>query len=210
MDHLVASAAALFLAVGIGWPVWQSIQNHRLQDTSSQRLSSIGTAIAGFSGDNAGKLPLDHSLLGNRFDPVSQPHSHHLINTLPKGEYLSRNLLFLVKSPPPNASACFSYRVPGNDHTAFRLILLGSNAPLAGDRNPILWHIRKGDAGFEALEGSPTHNGRGQVILQADGATRWDPVPMHGMDPIWTTLGCPTAQIPMCQPAHDQDTLLAD
>ena len=207
---LIASAAALFLAVGIGWPVWQSIQNHRLQGTSEARLSSIGTAIAGFSGDNAGRLPLDHALLSENFDPIRHPHSHHLLNTLPNGEYLPRQQLFLSKDSSPDASASFSYRVPNADHSTFRIVLLDGRSPLAGDMNPVLWHLRSGEHQIEKLEGSPTHFGRGQVILQADLATRWDSVPIHHNDPIWTTQSCQESQIPLCTPSQRDDTLLAD
>lgn len=206
---LMASAAALLLAVGIGWPVWQSIQNNRVRGTSEARLNSIGTAIAGFSGDNAGFLPLDQGLMNQTFDPVKNPHSTHLLNTLPRGDYLAQNQLFLHSNPAPNSATSFSYRVPTNVRQ-FRLVLMRPNTPVAGDRNPILWHLRAGHVDFKRFESSPTHQGRGQVVLQGDLATRWDSVPIHGNDPIWTSQGCTKSEVPLCTPEHPQDTVLAD
>lgn len=207
MPDVIATAAALFLAVGIGWPLWRTLQNHRIQGTSEAHLAGIGGALGSFALDNDGRLPLDHSLFEGAFDPINQPHSSHLLNTLPKGGYLDRTLLFLT--PATTGPASFSYRVPA-EPTSFRLTIIGPRSPLAGDQNPIIWHLRAGRSVHSTVEGSPTHAGRGQIILLGDLSTHWDDVATHARDPIWTAQSCPSGTAPVCLPASPGDVFLAD
>jgi hypothetical protein len=61
VPEFFATAAALFLAVGIGVPLFQSIQANERISTSQHRLGTVGAAIAGFSLDHGGALPLSES-----------------------------------------------------------------------------------------------------------------------------------------------------
>ena len=204
---IIATAAALFLAVGIGWPLWQTMQQSRIQGISQARLAGIGSALAGFAGDNDDALPLDNTQFSQPFDPINTPHSRHLVTVLPKGAYLDRAILFLGSSQAPSAS--FSYRVP-HLRTAFRLRIIGPSAPLAGDANPILWRLRSKKPLQGHFDGSRTHAGRGQIILHGDLSTSWDDIAMLLSDPIWTSIGCPKGSMPVCRPTSESDTFLAD
>ena len=203
---LVATAAALFLAVGIGWPVWKSVQNEKGVGQSQARLNGIGSAIAGFAGENAGMMPLDQLALEAPFDPINQPHSNHL-KVLTNQEFLQDTHLHL-DDPTPHGTS-FAYRVPHQLRT-FVLHRLTTTDALASDRNPVIWCLRQktGDSG--ALSGSPTHEGRGQIILTGDLSTNWSEVPMLNGDPIWTSNRCPEHDNPVCEPQSADDNVLAD
>jgi hypothetical protein len=208
LPDVIATAAALFLAVGVGWPLWQTMQHNRIQGVSAARLGGIGSALASFAADHDDALPLDpNSDPGQPFDPVNVPHSRHLLNTLPQGEYLDRAVLFLHDPEAPAAS--FSYRVP-HFGSAFRLRIIGPSSPLAGDANPLLWRLRNKTIINGHVEGSPTHGGRGQMILLGDLSTSWDDVAILLSDPIWTTNGCPEGNVPVCRPTTEADVFLAD
>ena len=206
MPDFIATAAAMFLAVGIGLPVYQSIQHNNKMGQSQARLGGIGTAIAGFSTDNSGMMPLDKLALETPFDPINTPHSNHL-NVLAHHGHLEQDHLKFAGDTGPGTS--FSYRVPF-DPQAFRLQHIGADSPIAGDRNPIIWRIRTQKSPSGHLEGSPTHEGRGQVVLMGDLSTPWHIVPVVNLDQIWTTQDCPDSAIPICPPRHRQDVILVD
>ena len=203
---LVATAAALFLAVGIGWPVWKSVQNEKGVGQSQARLNGIGAAIAGFAGENAGMMPLDQLALEAPFDPINQYHSDHL-KVLANQEYLKDSHLHLDGHSTQGTS--FAYRVPHQMRT-FVLHRLTTKDGLASDRNPVIWCLRQKTGHAGSLSGSPTHEGRGQIILTGDLSTHWSEVPMLNGDPIWTSNRCPERENPVCEPESAQDTVLAD
>ncbi|MCH2161830.1 MAG: hypothetical protein MK085_08150 [Phycisphaerales bacterium] len=203
---LVATAAALFLAVGIGWPVWKSVQNQKAVGQSQARLNGIGAAIAGFAGENNGMMPLDQLALNSPFDPIQTPHSSHL-TLLSDQEYLDSSHLHLDDQAKQGTS--FAYRVPFQVRT-FVLQRLTLKDGLASDRNPVIWCLRHKKGDGNSLGGSPTHDGRGQVILTGDLSTRWTYVPMLNGDPIWTSNRCLELENPVCQPHSEADTVLAD
>lgn len=208
LPDVIATAAALFLAVGVGWPLWHTMQNNRIQGVSAARLGGIGSALAGFAADNDDALPLEPSFdPAEPFDPVNAPHSRHLLNTLPQGAYLDRAILFL--GDPEARATSFSYRVPYL-RSAFRLRIIGPSSPLAGDANPLLWRLRNKTAIDGHAEGSRTHGGRGQMLLLGDLSTSWDDVAILLADPIWTTNGCLEGSVPVCRPTSDLDVFLAD
>ena len=208
VPDLIATAAALFLAFGVGMPLWYSMQNDRMQNMSASRLKSMGTAIAGFAGDNSGDMPIDWSIFDRSFDPVNTHHSNHLVKMLPQGGYLQEKDLYLTSNRGPGA--CFSYRVPHTQKT-FRLTILGNgNAVIAGDKNPLLDQLRADQVPLKHKIGSQTHEGRGVNLLRGDGVVVWQEIAIFDKDNVWITEGQSSAICPVQLPQNAVDTVLAD
>jgi hypothetical protein len=208
IPDLIATAAALFLAFGVGMPLWYSMQNDRMQNMSASRLKSMGTAIAGFAGDNSGDMPIDWSLFNSSFDPVNTHHSNHLVNMLPQGGYLAEKDLYLTTDRGPGA--CFSYRVPHTRKT-FKFTVLGNGKTiLAGDKNPLLEELRGDRVPLKHKIGSQTHEGRGVNLLRGDGVVIWQEIAVFDKDNVWITEGQSSAICPVQLPQSDSDTVLAD
>ncbi len=208
IPDVIATAAALFLAFGVGMPLWYSMQNDRMQSVSASRLKSMGTAIAGFAGDNSGDMPIDWSIFNKSFDPIDTHHSNHLVKMLPEGGYLQEKELYL--SADRGSGASFSYRVP-HTQKGFKLTILGNGKTvLAGDKNPVLGHLRADRIPLKHKVGSQTHEGRGVNLLRGDGVVVWQEIAVFHNDNVWITEGQSSALCPVQLPQNASDTVLAD
>lgn len=171
LPDFFAVAAALLFAVGIGWPLLQTLESNLQVHKSQHRLGAVGQAIAGFAGDSAGWLPFDDDIMAADEDGrlacgLNGEHSRHL-HQLADQERLRPGHLFIAG---PDHRALVSYRVAflRND---FRLDRYGPGEALAGDPNPVIESHRRRQRAVDQGAGATCHEGEGVVILLFDGST---------------------------------------
>ena len=179
LPDFFAVAAALFLAFGIGWPLYQVINRQNDIHHSQARLGEYGAGIVSFAGENNGNLPLNtESIL----------ESGHSMNDLPcalHGNYGTQLLDALTGSSqdPQNRDITskfenaersrlqkigpVSYRVPMNART-FKLKAYDSQEPLLADPNPVIWSIRKNQPALSPQQGSHVHKNPLVVVVRFD------------------------------------------
>ncbi len=166
LPDFFAVAAALFLAVGIGWPLYSVIQDQNQIIESTHRLRNVGDAIAGFSAENGGLLPLDRTVLGDDEDipcPLSGNHGLHLDGLTDRG--LESAFLFIENGD--RRERLVAYRVPFSLGT-FRLES-GPHGPeevLLSDPNPVVRAHRHGHQPVDPSVGSHLHDFRAIVVLK--------------------------------------------
>lgn len=168
-----AVAAALFLAVGIGWPLYQMIDRQNGILHSQARLKEYGAGIVSFSNENDGALPLHGGMIRD---------SGHTMNELPcamTGDYgvqLHRRLsedghlgtafldaerIRLRKIGP------ISYRVPVTAGT-FKLANYDASEPMLSDANPVIWSKRQNLPSMSHEAGSHVHQQKFLVVMRFD------------------------------------------
>ena len=173
LPDFFAVAAALLFAVGIGWPLLQTLESNHQVAKSQNRLGAVGQAVAGFAGDSGGWLPFDESVMSPGEDGlfpcgIAGEHSRHL-HQLADQERLRHAHLF-IGDADGDAKALVSYRVvfQRND---FRIDRYGPAEALAGDPNPVIESLRRRQRAAHHADGATFHEGDGVVILLFDGST---------------------------------------
>lgn len=194
-----AVAAALFLAAGIGLPLYQVIDGQDRLRQSENRLLGVGQAIAGFSEDFSDLLPLHQGLLtgnqqGNEIDPempcpIRGNWSKNLEMLSDQG-YCDARLLYATAGDGVKKSQV-AYRVPfsrqtfrlqGGPHTA--------NEVLLSDPNPIAEAMRRSERPGSSKTGSSVHDFDHVVVLRFD--LRLDTLPSAVLpdgDSLWVHDG---------------------
>ena len=199
LPNFFAVAASLFLAVGIGVPLFQTIQDHEEVTMSQHRQRTIGQAIAGFSFDNEGLMPLAAGASTQRDTPLhGQSYSENL-RPLVDGERCEGGLL--VAEIDGIRIPMVSYRVFVTLED-FRLDRLPGGEVLTADPNPVIRSLREGGRRIHHLTGARRHDGDGVVICRIDLSTPFlaRPVDLQEgvgpdgtsrirLDPIWVADG---------------------
>lgn len=199
LPNFFAVAASLFLAVGIGVPLFETIRDHEQITMSQHRQRNLGQAIAGFSLDNAGFMPLLDDASSQRESPLhAQVYSSNL-RPLVDGERCEAGML--ESSVDGRAVPMISYRVFVS-HDDFRLDGLAPDEALTADPNPVIESFRSGGLRTHHLVGARRHGGDGIVICRVDLSTPFlaRPVdldldvdasgrPRPAVDPIWVADG---------------------
>ena len=196
LPDFFATAAALFLAVGIGVPLFQSVASNERIAMSQHRLGTVGSAIAGFSLDQGGALPLAESD-DQRATPLHQQRYSQNLSELITGNRCGVSSLFAGTEEQP--VPLVSYRVFVTRNT-FRTANFGPDDALLSDPNPVLECFRVNGPRSHPMSGATAHEGQGQVVYRADGSTAFivEPVGMNPaqssessmqMDLIWVSDG---------------------
>ena len=174
LPDFFAVAAALFLAVGIGWPLYQAIDRQNDILHSKVRLNEYSAGIASFASENDGSMPIDvntiegsgHSMSGlpDAMDGDWGTQLHKALTTpalhvSPDFEQAER--IRLEKIGP------ISYRVPMNIGT-FKLTAYGADEPLLADQNPVIWSKRRNQPALSHRQGSHIHDQTLVVVVRFD------------------------------------------
>jgi hypothetical protein len=215
LPDFFAVAAALLFAVGIGWPLLDSIDSQQRIMQSKNRLGAVNGAIAGFAGDWNGLLPFDRNVMAEEDDQGTLPcavggdWSRHL-HQLAEQERLQSGHLF-VDDDSQSARPLVSYRVAWRLKT-FRLDMHQPGDALAGDPNPVIIAFRQHFRPCHHTEGSLAHDGRGVVILRFDGSTPFlETAETAGHDSIWVDddYDQDLGETQKIRPAHKDDDVLS-
>lgn len=157
LPDFFAVAAALFLAVGIGWPLYSVIQDQNQIIESRHRLGRVGEAIAGFALDHDDMLPLDEKLLegdGVVPCPLTGDHGRHL-DVLVDQAYLDADYLYVQQGD--RKKRLVAYRVPFSRAT-FRFADHHRDEILLSDPNPVIRAHREGHGAVDPTAGSHVHD----------------------------------------------------
>lgn len=168
-----AAAAALFLAVGIGWPLYQMIDRQNGILHSEARLKEYGAGIISFANENQGSLPLHEGMIAE---------SGHTMNDLPgamAGDYglqlqqrladdghlgpafMDAERIRLTKISP------VSFRIPLSRQT-FKLTNYDGSEPMLADANPVIWSKRHQLPPLSHRGGSHVHQQKFLVVMRFD------------------------------------------
>lgn len=209
LPDFFAVAASMLLAVGIGWPLYQTIDDQNDISRSKQRLQAYGAGIVDF-GNTTGTdmLPIDEGLIHELdYSPSKLPCAV-------KGRW-GRHLLDLpgVSDPWQSSLGPVSYRVPVSIRT-FRLSSYGPGEPLLATTNPVVAFARGETDEGDHLDGSPSHHLDRVVILRFDLSDLRVAVSEHGDvdgdgDSIWVHDGYTGDVDDVIQPSSLQDAVLA-
>ena len=219
LPDFFATAAALFLAVGIGVPLFESIQSNERITMSQHRLGTVGSAIAGFSIDQGGALPLSGSE-DPRDTPLHQQYYSKNLSELIDGERCGYSNLF--SGSGDNVRPLVGYRVFVTRKT-FRHARFSPDDVLISDPNPVLDSFRANERPNGPMSGAVTHDGQGLVVYRFDGSTPFlveptdfddhqsaDSGPSRRMDLIWVSDGYRHGdQDGIGWPTADSDDVLA-
>lgn len=199
LPNFFAVAASLFLAVGIGVPLFETIRDHEQITMSQHRQRNLGQAIAGFSLDNGGSMPLLDDARSQRESPLhAQVYSRNL-RPLVDGERCEAGLL--ESGVDGDTIPMVSYRVFVSSED-FRLADLAPDEALTADPNPVIESFRAGGRRTHHLVGARRHDGDGIVICRVDLSTPFLARPVDldldvdasgrtrpAVDPIWVADG---------------------
>ena len=199
LPNFFAVAASLFLAVGIGVPLFETIRDHEQITMSQHRQRNLGQAIAGFSADNGGFMPLLDGAETQRDAPLHEQNYSGNLRPLVDGERCEAGML---ESRIDDVTVpMVSYRVFVTTEN-FRLIDLTPEDALTADPNPVIESLREGGLRTHHLVGARRHDFDGIVICRVDLSTPFlaRPVvveqmvdakghPQPRLDPIWVADG---------------------
>ena len=169
LADLVTLAAVVLVGVSIISPVISNVRFHSQQTACMANLAALGGALAMYSNDNSGLLPL-------RRTPLSwdEGRNSENLDLLVDGGYCEAGQL---NCPGHSGSGCgYGYRVIVGPIGA-RLDLQPTLAVLA-DRNPAVDLALAGLPVQNFREASANHAGRGQHILFGDLNTSWTVSPV--------------------------------
>lgn len=188
LPDFISVAAVLLILASIAWPALTSVKRRSMDLTCSNNLRHLGEAFALYAADHDGATPMMTAGLPLSWDAFR--NVEHL-RPLVEGGYCDAGHLDCPGHHDHHAgdlpiSYSYQWQQPGPRPA------LGSSSRVAvilGDRNPLIDAAREG----QALSGatiSLSHGGRGQFVLQEDGAVHWlvEPV-LPGGDHIWLPEG---------------------
>ena len=172
-----AVAAALFLAAGIGLPLYQVIEGQDKLRQSENRLNGVGQAIAGFSEDFGDLLPLRQGLLtgdqqGSEIVsempcPIREDWSGNLRMLSDRGYCDSRLLYATAQNGSKKSQVAYrvpftrnTFRLQGGPHTASEILL--------SDPNPVAEAMRRSERPGSSVTGSSIHDFNHVVVLRFD------------------------------------------
>ena len=199
LPNFFAVAASLFLAVGIGVPLFETIRDHEQITMSQHRQRNIGQAIAGFSLDSDGFMPLLDDAGTQRDSPLHDQVYSNNLRPLVDGERCEAGML--ESSVDGVAIPMVSYRVFVTTDD-FRLAVLASDDVLTADTNPVIESFQNGGLRIHHLTSARRHDGDGTVVCRVDLSTPFlerpvdldqrvdaDGRPRTRIDPIWVADG---------------------
>ena len=174
LPDFFAVAAALFLAVSIGWPLYQVINRQNTVLHSQTRLNEYGAGIISFAAENNDALPMDGATI---------EASGHTMDDLPDaiiGNY-GTQLHKSLTDPRLHLSPSFerdekiriakigpvSYRVPVSVRT-FKLGAYDPSEPLLADPNPVIRSRRLKQPSVSPRLGSHLHGQNMVVVVRFD------------------------------------------
>jgi len=197
IPDLVTIAAVLLLAVGVGWPLAQSVRSTTMREQCGRNMGSLYAGLSRYADDHDGQLPLAAGLgsflhaIGDeasvkdasatKVDWRTYRHGEHL-ETLRELDYVGSRCLTCPGCE--NDRGAMALRVPA---VGQRFVLGAMRGMLVADANPALELLRDGKACAPGTTTSSlNHDRRGQNVLFDDGSVRWllSPVLVNG-DSIW-------------------------
>jgi len=215
LRDVIAVAAMLVLAVGLGIPGLLSVRDRSQRIMCSANLAQLGTAVQQYADSYAGALPFAGWGQKASWRPTNDPQ----VEVLPNRRHAYRLIRLNYVSPRFFICPSQNDRPMRTDQVADRDDFLEAsnvsyayqnmagvrpavtdspNLPLFADENPLfaegvpMFNLLR--SGFDAAKrNSPAHNSRGQNILTLSGHVRWTESPLVGVDGdnIWTLAGEP-------------------
>ncbi len=212
LRDIVAVAALLVLAVGLGVPAMLHMRDRQQRLGCSYNLARLGTGLQQYASVFNASLPFAGFGPGSSWRPgvdggtATVPNRRHVYQLL-RLRLVSDPRFFICPSQPhvpmpPEQVAQHNDFVEGRNvsyayqnmagvrpsaHDDPRLPVLADENPLFADGVP-LFDIRRLTGGPPALANSLAHGGTGQNILTLRGEVKWASSPLVGVDGdnIWT------------------------
>ena len=207
LQDLVSIAAMLLLGAAVAWPVIGTLRQRAEMATGRSNLASAGVGFGSYAGDNQSAFPMyaDSAMAGLGAetpwwgvgrDPRTSNSAH--LYTLPRLGYVNIAALASPGNPDaltdPLAEGALDWQNLRQVSYSYR-IMSGTSADaswgqvpdmvLLADRSPVVLRAIE-NRRINPWENSPNHDGRGQLVLRADGAVEWTESPwLESGDNIW-------------------------
>jgi hypothetical protein len=215
LRDIVAVAAMIVLAVGLGVPGMLHLRDRQQRLGCSFNLAQLGSGLQQYANMFGGSLPFTGWTSGSSWQPssdarlVTVPNRRHVYPLL-RLAYVADPRLFICPSqqhtPMPVTeiqrhsdflearNVSYAYQnMAGRRPSTYddpRMPILADENPLFADGVP-LFDARRFAVSNPALANSRAHAGGGQNILTLRGEVRWTTTPTAGIDDdnIWTLKG---------------------
>lgn len=172
LPDLFATAAMLLLAVGIIWPIANSMSTHRMVALDQANFMELNASLGTFSSSNNGSTPMEAaaSLLPDPLDWLGgHAGMHNAAIQKTFGADAQENDFYMPEGH--RARDAYSFQVWSPD-----LDLSHSEQPIAANTNPLPALIAADRSTqltiSEAIRNSASHRGSGQNVLFGDGSVR--------------------------------------
>ena len=177
---LFATAAMILLAVGVIWPIANTVQSQRMVSLDASNLSENHRAITTYANANSGRSPMEEvaSLLPDPFEWLGKDSgSHNDAIRTQLGDHASVDDFHRPEGDPIEHAYSFQLWNDGDD-------LLVADRPIVGNTNPLPgMGVRILMAEADLPSGS--HGDMGQNILYGDGTVELHPQSIIDGDLIW-------------------------
>jgi len=182
---LFATAAMILLAVGVIWPVANSVRTNRIVAQDHDNLVENHDGISTYASANNGSTPMQAAatagILPDPFEWMGgHSGAHNDAIREASGSHTQANDFYLPGGDPDQHAYSFQVWSPGDD-------LLNSSRMIASNTNP-LPAMRSLDGPMDAdlaLQNSRSHYGSGQNVLYGDGRVDMIEVSEFDGDRIW-------------------------
>jgi len=164
---LFATAALILIAVGVIWPVSNSLRKSRAVAQDHDNLVENHAGMSTYASENNGATPMQAaaSLLPDPFEWMGGHAGQHNAKIREAcGSYARPDDFHQPGGDPSSDAYSFQVWSPGDD-------LLASNRVIASNANPLpaLQGAPSPLTASEAVQNSRSHSGRGQNVLYGDG-----------------------------------------
>lgn len=202
VPDLISIAAVILIISAVAFPVLANVQRTALDNGCANNMRVLANAFTSYANDYQGQMPMARAGIGHGWDMFS--------NSLHLRPLIDNNYCDLGHLDCPgnhnHDGPSYSYQQQSPNHQ----YLWGVKAPavVLADRNPLIDAAR-------ALKNSPSpmtlsinHGGRGQNVLQGDGAVVFLIQPTVGRDNLWLPEGKSRLE-QGDEPKDDRDIFLA-
>lgn len=194
-------AAILLVAVGVGWPLANSIRSATLREQCERNMGSIHAGLTRFAQDHDGRLPLTAGLgafltAGSGAGTDMRAAESAAPATVDWRRYRHGENLEVLRDRSYVTTRCLTCPGCEKDRGALalrvpaagqRFTLATMRGMLVADANPAMDALRSGsDWHAERTNCSENHRSKGQNVLFDDGSVRWLLSPrLPNGDSIW-------------------------
>ncbi len=183
IPDLVSLAAAVLILASIAIPVMSHVSRQMVDGGCASNMRTIAQAFTQYASDYDGRMPVAHAGIGHGWSSFS--NSLNLKPLIDHGYCNEGHFNCPGNHEHSGPSYSYQFQSPDSDY------LWGVSAvPIVlADRNPLVDAARSLKLPPSPLSASINHGGRGQNVLQGDGAVIFLVQPAFGRDNIWLPEG---------------------
>ena len=205
LPDFISLAAVILIAASVIWPTTRYLRARSIDAGCANNLRRLAWAFGQYADDYQGTMPMASAGLVNVSGWNTEVRNTLNLGPLIEGSYCERSHMHCPgHRGEAGDSYSYQWQKPGQP-----AIWGGARVPslVLGDLNPHVDAARSHKL-IPTISMSPSHNGRGQNVLSADGNTIWLVTPLIRNDNIYLPRGVDRLQTGV-EPADMADVFLA-